>query len=67
MEQIQDQIGHMDADQLYKTLRAILRRYGELFPEWEVNVFSIHKGEDLDGQFQAALQLLRQLHQRDLA
>lgn len=42
-------------------LKAVLRRYPEVFPDWEVFVFAIEKTQERDGQIDQAIRLLESI------
>ena len=41
-----DQIKKADTRQITAIVDAALDRYNELFPQWEINIFSVEKGKD---------------------
>ena len=54
-------IEQASADDLEKLLDAVLRRYAELYPDWELNVFSVQKSVDENEQLDKMIELLNNL------
>ena len=50
-------IAHSDKTQIEKLLKAVLQRYAQLFPEYEVSTISLKKGTDRNQQID---QIMRQ-------
>ena len=54
-------IEQTDVGQIGDILNTVLRRYGELFPEWEISIISVKKNEDRDDQIDQIIQMLLRL------
>ena len=54
-------IEQADVGQIGDILNTVLRRYGELFPEWEISIISVKKNEDRDDQIDQIIQMLLRL------
>ena len=46
MEEILRKIAEADAETVDTMLTAVLARYGELYPDWEICTMSVRKDED---------------------
>ena len=46
-EQIIEAIEQADDERISDVIQAVIRRYGQLFPEWEVIFLSVHKDPKL--------------------
>ena len=46
MDTLLVRIADIGEHEIADVLAAVLRRYGELFPEWEISTFSLCKNED---------------------
>lgn len=58
-----EEISKAKAEDLEGILRAVLARYGELFPDWEVTTISVQKTGDRNAQIDQHIQLLTRLKQ----
>lgn len=58
-----EEISNAKAEDLERILRAVLDRYGELFPDWEVSTISLQKTGDRNAQIDQHIQLLTRLKQ----
>lgn len=58
-----EEISKAKAEDLESILRAVLARYGELFPDWEVTTISVQKTGDRNAQIDQHIQLLTRLKQ----
>ena len=61
MEQLLQEIRQTDADALEPLLNAVLARYSELFPEWEICTVSVHKESDRVAQLDSMISILEKL------
>ena len=59
LNQILKFIDQADTNQLSEIIQAIVKRYGQISPDWEVNFLSFHKNDPLRRQqiLQSNLQL----------
>ena len=51
-------IAQADAEVVETLLAAVLARYGELYPEWEISTVSVRKDEDKTKQIDAIIRRL---------
>ena len=58
-----EEISKAKAEDLEGILRAVLARYGELFPDWEVTTISVQKTGDRNAQIDQHIQLLTRMKQ----
>ena len=61
MQNITENIARADAAQIGDLLDAVLKRYGELYPDWDICTFSLCKQEDRDQQIDAAIRILQRM------
>ena len=61
MDELLTRIAQVKDSEIGEVLTAVLRRYSELFPEWEVSTLSLHKTEDRNAQLDRMIQMLTQL------
>lgn len=61
MDELLIRIAQVKDSEIGEVLTAVLRRYSELFPEWEVSTLSLHKTEDRNAQLDRMIQMLTQL------
>ncbi len=47
--------------EIEEVLQAVLNRYGELFPDWEVSAISLQKSKDRNEQLDRNIALLQKL------
>ncbi len=50
-----------DETQIDDILQAVLRRYGELFPDWDVSTVSLSKSEDRNEQLDRIIGVLQKM------
>ena len=53
-------IARSDKAQIEKLLKAVLQRYAQLFPDYEVSTISLKKGTDRNQQIDQIIALLQQ-------
>ena len=58
MEEMLRKIAEADAEAVDTLLTAVLVRYGELYPDWEVCTMSVRKDEDKAKQIDAIIRRL---------
>ena len=58
MEEMRQKIAQADAEAVDTLLTAVLARYGELYPDWEVCTMSVRKDEDKAKQIDAIIRRL---------
>ena len=61
MENLIAQIGRADGAQIEKLLNAVLRRYGELYPDWEVSTVTVEKTQNRSEQLDLIIALLEKM------
>ncbi len=49
------------ADEVEKLLEAVLRRYAQLFPDWEVSTISLEKSSDRNEQLDRIIEMLQKM------
>ena len=65
MEKLLAGIAYADPRQIDLILQAAVRRYGELFPDWEMVAFSLCKSEDKSKQIDSAIAFLQKMKDID--
>ena len=58
MEEMRQKIVQADAEAVDTLLTAVLARYGELYPDWEICTMSVRKDEDKAKQIDAIIRRL---------
>ena len=61
MEEATRIISQADVETLETILKAVLGRYGELFPEWEISVISLPKGDARNEQIDRIIDLFHKM------
>ena len=61
MSELIERISQAPAEELEPLLQAVLSRYAELFPDWEVTTVSFHKHGDRNAQIDQFIALLNKL------
>ena len=56
-----NEIEYVDGNMIGSVLNAVLKRYNELFPEWEVSTISLHKCTDRNEQLDNMIMLLEKM------
>lgn len=54
-------IGNASNEQIGNILDTAMKRYNELYPDWEINLFSIPKGKNKDEHIDNIVRMLTQL------
>ena len=55
------EIGDLTEDEIVDAVDAVLRRYAQLFPDWEIGTVSLCKKEDRNMQIDRTIQLLENM------
>ena len=55
------EIAQADEMLLSKLLKAVLKRYEELFPDWEISTISVEKCSDINEQLDRMITMLEQM------
>ena len=63
MDELFEKIAQADEYEVEELLKAILRRYAEVFPDWEVSMVSLHKGADRKEQIDRIIKMLESMKQ----
>lgn len=63
MDELLEKIAQADEYEVEELLKAILRRYAEVFPDWEVSTVSLHKGADRKEQIDRIIKMLESMKQ----
>ncbi|MBR4016453.1 MAG: hypothetical protein IKK11_01395 [Oscillospiraceae bacterium] len=61
MVDLVEEIENADEILLDSLLKAVLRRYAVLFPDWEVSTISLQKSHDQNEQLDRIIQLLQNM------
>ena len=59
-----EQIAQVDDDHIQDVVRTAIKRYAELFPDWEIGTFSLQKSEDKNEQIDRMIAMLNHLRPR---
>lgn len=54
-------IAQANGDEIDTLLKAVLRRYAELFPDWEVSTISLEKSSDRNEQLDRIIVMLQKM------
>lgn len=63
--QVLKQIAKVEPERIQAVLEAIMQRYDELFPDWEINFFSIPKSADRNAHIDQAIRMLQSFKKPD--
>ena len=61
MEEILQKIARADEAQASELLEAVLRRYAELYPDWDVGTISVQKSKDPKKQLDDTIRVLESM------
>ena len=61
MEEILKKISQADQAQASEILEAVLRRYAQLYPDWDVGTISVRKDEDRNKQLDDTIRVLESM------
>ena len=61
MQQLMEKIAHLEASQVGDVLKGVLKRYGELFPDWDISTISLDKRGDRYEQLSRVISLLESM------
>ena len=61
MKEILEKIGSADGNQIQTLLMAVLRRYGQLYPDSEISVISLEKNGNQNSQLDDMIRLLQNM------
>lgn len=61
MYDLMTEIKIVTEDEIEAVLQAVLRRYNELFPDWEVSAISLQRSQDRNEQLDRNIALLEKL------
>ena len=61
MDDLLEQIALVKENEIGDVLSAVLRRYGVLFPEWEISTVSVNKSEDRSEQIDRIIEMLEKM------
>jgi hypothetical protein len=61
VKRIYAEIEQLSAEEINPVLKAVLHRYAELFPGWEISAVSIEKSEDRGEQIDRMIQVMEKL------
>ena len=55
------EIAKVGGTEIQELLNAVLRRYAELFPDWEISMISIEKQADRNQQLDSIIKVLQRM------
>lgn len=61
MQDLLKKIAQADKTEIEPLLKAVLKRYAELYPDWEMSTISLLKTSDRNEQLSSAIALLEQM------
>ena len=61
MDDIISRIECSDGSQIERLLKAVVARYGELYPDWELSVISLEKKKDRVAQIDRIIEVLQHM------
>jgi len=61
MHTILSEIKNADGNLIEAIMKAVLQRYAELFPDWEISTISLEKSKDRDEQLDRMIAALAQM------
>lgn len=56
-----EEIKRIEKEQIQDVLQAVLARWRELYPDWDINIFSLEKSEDKNTQLDRVIALAEKL------
>lgn len=56
-----EKIAQADSVEIEMLLKAVLARYAELFPDWEISTISLQKSSDTDEQLDRMIAMLQKM------
>ena len=65
MERILARVATADAEEVEALLTAVLTRYGELYPDWEISTISLRKDQDRAKQLDKTIQMLEKMKRHE--
>lgn len=61
MRSLVEEISLVNAEELEDLLRAVLKRYAVLFPDWEISTVSFQRGKDRNADIDRFIEVLTQM------
>ena len=61
MNELVEKIAQADGTEIEQLLKAVLARYAELFPDWQINTVSLQKSADTDEQLDRMIAMLQKM------
>lgn len=61
MHTLLEGIARADSTEIEALLKAVMGRYAELFPDWELNTISLEKASDRDEQLDRIIGILQRM------
>lgn len=61
MDELLERIAQAREYEIADVLTAVLRRYGELFPDWEICTIAVNKNEDKVEQIDCIIDMLEKM------
>ena len=65
MEEILRKVSTANEEEVEMLLTAVLARYGELYPDWEISTISLRRGEDRAEQLDRTIRMLEYMKKRE--
>lgn len=56
-----EEIARADSTEIEMLLKAVLERYGELYPDWEISTVSLQKSADTEEQLDRMIAMLQKM------
>ena len=63
MRDLVEEIAYAEKTEIEELLTAVLDRYAELFPDWEISTISLQKNSDRDAQLDSIIEMLQKMKQ----
>ena len=64
MEGLLKRISAANEDEVEVLLKAVLARYGQLYPDWEISTISVRRDRDRAKQLDNTIRMLEQMKQK---
>ena len=61
MHDLAEKIAQADSTEIDALMKAVLHRYSALFPEQEVSILSVRKGDDWNEQLDSIIHMLQKM------
>ena len=61
MPNLYDEIEKVDSYEIRYVLEAVIERYNQLFPDWEIGTFSVERNKDKNKQLEQIIELFKKM------